>query len=412
MEFQPKSASCGDFYITLISNDSLRYYPHNSSSSFTNVLYRSILIDSSVYEVGVSELFMDINSNTANIDDKADEHALTVTNDPSTFFGISDDDNIITIVKTFTTPIKYIKRDSKITNFFDDFKTFLDSRQNSEVKVSLSKTYTFGFAWPYTILTVEDPLEQYALQIQESLAETLGFKQYVFPPGIYTSEFVQSEEAFTKIPVGDPLTLRFIRQEVVRSEIKEPEEHEVDALIENIVMTLKKEKLNVRMPFDDQKNILHVYIEGDGIRFTLPTHINTYLGLSPMYTFYKSHDEIDLNHLLSSPTLFIAPMPSIPQVRHEPSPIRNVLIFSSITEPMLFGSSAYSILRLVSYPELINKGGHILFNPVNYQRVKDQDLTEIDITLKSDSFTVLRKSLLPTVVILHFRIAQNASTTM
>jgi hypothetical protein len=349
MEFQPKSASFGDFYITLISNDSLRYYPHNSSSSFTNVLYRSISIDSCVYEVGVSELFTDIHSNTANTDDKVDEHALSVTTDPSSFFGISDHDNIITIVKTFTTPIKYIKRDSKLTNFFDDFKTFLDSRQKSEVKVTLSKTYTFGFSLPYTIMTVEDPLEQYALQIQESLAETLGFKQTVFPPGIYTSEFVQSVEAFTKIPVGDPLTLRFIRQEVVRTEINEPDEHEVDALIENIVMSLKKEKLNVRMPLDDQSNILHVYIEGDGIRFTLPTQINTYLGLPPLYTFYKSHDEVDLNHLLSSPTITIASIPSKPQVKQEPLPIRNVLMFSSITEPMLFGSSAYSILRLVSY---------------------------------------------------------------
>jgi hypothetical protein len=84
---------------------------------------------------------IDVISNTANIDDKANEHAFTVTTDPATFFGISDDDNGIIVFKMFKNPIKYIKWDSKLTNVFDDFKTFLDSRKKSEVKVSLSKTY-------------------------------------------------------------------------------------------------------------------------------------------------------------------------------------------------------------------------------------------------------------------------------
>jgi hypothetical protein len=43
--------------------------------------------------------------------------AVAVKNEQSSFFGHSAEDHVITISKSFTSPMKYVQRDTKLVNF-------------------------------------------------------------------------------------------------------------------------------------------------------------------------------------------------------------------------------------------------------------------------------------------------------
>jgi hypothetical protein len=215
-----------------------------------------------------------------------------------------------------------MQRKMKAVNFFDDFKTYLETNQKSEVKIKLSKQYAFGFGNPYTLLTVEDQLNEYALQISKSLAEVLGFKETIFPVGTYTSDFKQSAEAFEKIPLNETVTVRLIRQEVSYLFIDELEDYEIDARIENIVVVFQKNNFKVRMPFDSQSNKLNIFIDETDFRFTLPSNFNEILGKPKYFTFTKSKEHIQLLQITNTEIL----APTNPQIKQN-SVIKNEQIF-------------------------------------------------------------------------------------
>jgi hypothetical protein len=327
-------------FINLLSSHSLEYFPNNNSSHFSNVLQNSVYLDNGSYEVGVCEFFF--HGDTV-FEDKPDSSSVQILPVKKKFFDESPDSNKVICVKSHIVTIKYAKKDESLVNFFDDFKTYLETNQKSEVKIKLSKQYAFGFG---TLLTVEDQLNEYALQISKSLAEVLGFKETIcLSVGTYTSDFKQSAEAFERIPLNETITVRLIRQEVSYLFIDEPEDYEIDALIENIVVVFQKNNFKVRMPFDSQSNKLNIFIDETDFRFTLPSNLNEILGKPKYFTFTKSEEHIQLLQITNTENL----APSNPQIKQN-SVIKNeqIFILTNIIETVFFGSIAIPVTIIVS----------------------------------------------------------------
>jgi len=385
-----------DFFVTVQSDKCKEFFNENSPNAFSNVLYKQLELNTDTYEVGLSEIFLAYTEPNV-------EPTKPTTPPPtsSTFFIDPGSDNIITAVKLIRHHTKFVKRDENFVNFFEGLRQHTESLRG-KIGIELSKNYTTIGGPPHTVLKFDDPESEYTLQIPGEWAEYFGFNTNTFTAGTYVSEFPQSEEVFKNIPVGSTFTTTYSKWDKKTVEIEEPEDFDIEELVENVVSSIKRIGYSVRMPLlktreGSEMGSLHVYLE-DGVRIQLPVSVNRALGKPDNFQFVQELTTVEF------PLKINIDVPAVPKVpkRLVPIPGRHVIVSTNIVEPQMYASSHQQVLRRFLKSE-IKATEHLTFNPVQYLMLTTKHIRTIQISITDENILPINTYDFPTTIILHFR---------
>jgi len=183
--------------------------------------------------------------------------------------------------------------------------------------------------------------------------------------------------------------------------IQEPDDFDIVELIENVLGACQTANVNVRMPLLKQEinsddKVLHVYI-GEDIRIQLPVTVNRAFNLPDGFMFEKN-----LTVVTISPTFDISKPTKLSIEKTVRKPGRQILVSSNILDPQMFASSHQKVLRRFLKSEVI-LNEHLVFNPVQYLTLANQELQTIQISITDEYYTLVNSTNYNTTIVLHLR---------
>lgn len=172
----------------------------------------------------------------------------------------------------------------------------------------------------------------------------------------------------------------------------------LSTLVNEIIATLDENHCEVSMIVHNATNVLQYEIEEDK-RVVLSKFLNNYLGL-PDNFYFEGQGSIYVPESIIDPESHERFIFEALQ-RHTPS--SKILVLTSIIGPQYFGEEEYPILAVLnrigrSGTELVHKQ-----NPIVYKRVNICKISQIEISLLSDTGESTSFSRNPTNLTLHFR---------
>ena len=404
--FNANLEGADDFYVTVGSDQCMDFFPINTSSCFTNLLYRDLRLPK--FEVGLAEIYLNVPDQPITNDDVTEEPPTVIEQvietPPNKFFQLPGVDNLITGSRLRTTQIKFAKKQNSLTNFFTELTSMLDKRRQP-VNVIFKQLFKAPGDGPYTVLTFIDPSKSFTMRIPEIWANVFGFTVTDFAPGEFISERKWSELEFSLIEMQSALTIRLYTWEALQLPVNEPDEYEIDAVIHECLTTLIAADVLVRMPIlpdplDDTftRQQLHVYIDISDVQFTLPVSVNKMLKLRENYSFRNPITVIEIPETdvpIVPDDIIIVPV--VPHIYGQ-----NIVISTNIIEPSYYGSTTKPVIR--RFPKnAIKSSDYVVFQPVYYHSLKYTDLKQINISISDEFNHIVQKSDSPTIVLLHFK---------
>lgn len=366
-----------NFSVTLVSDSSLKYFPDNNSTLFTNVLYKKIQLPEKLYQVALSEIFYE-------------EAMIDRTQTQNTYFGTPTANNFVKVWDGQGVVTQHEKKTNNLQEWIANLERVFGilslATVNVTIKLSVQKDETGKLK---AKLHFQDLNNIYSLRIKPpKYAEMLGFKKSVFAPGNHLSENAVNEQEFAKFPIGDKITLQCTDESPKLLEISEPLERTQDALIANIIVSFITHGILVRMPISTNRK-LKVYIDQRNLRFQLPVIANRALRLPDEFIFEDKEITVDLNKII----------PSTPKEYKESL---QVLVMTSLIQEQFYGSKCLPILRIFKRPT-DKKKHQILFDPLYFHDLKYDTFHDIQITLVGESESQIAPADSPTTIVLQFR---------
>jgi hypothetical protein len=384
MEYEFNEQEQGDFYLTLVSNQSLQYFKNNHPYSFRNQLLRPINA-SPAFEVGLAEIHY------------SDQFKPKIEENPSEPVKVkfyADGENKIQVFHQSISKTNIKKEQATINAFVTEISFQSLSIFANVVKIDSQFTGVISRV-AKTRIIIDDPSKVFTLEISKTLAEILGFDKTIFEAGEHIAENVQSTEAFDKLDANDILSMTLYKQTLTEVEVDEPDKIEIASVIENCIENLVKINFDVSAPFGPKSegdSYLYIDIEGD-LKIQFPKSVNRLLDLDDEYKFSAKRTPV-----------------KIPKIEEQEksvleSRLDQILVLSTISDPILYGSTCFPILRIFPRKESESVEKYYqTFHPIYYIPLREFDAQSIQISLVNESFQYLSpEHTSVTTVVLHFR---------
>lgn len=367
------------FSVTLVSNQNEEMFDHNTSSSFSNALPRSM--DLSNYEVALESIYL--------TDHHPKEVALTTPEEPKMFFKLEDKDNELTVVQINTAELKIRKTSDSFVEFLDNI-----NRTTAYVNMPITITKTLTGTEVTQISLTYTPSPGYQLFIHPPLNKVLGFTSNTFQAGTHVNDGKIDKDLFTTMPIGNVGELSEFSETRTQVEIKQiPEKPDLEVLVSFIQAALAEQKTDVRFEVDEKKSALSYEVKNYTKRVILSESLNTYLGQTPNFALIdKGSIRVPRNILFPS------------KIRPPPRTCSKLLVLCDLIQPQIYAAKEMPLLAVIDrkFTELATE---ISVEPKTllYKAVQAGKFSQIKITLQSDNNELLKSQQNPTVVNLHFR---------
>lgn len=354
------------FYITLVSNESIKYFPLNSPKNFTNILASDISLKGD-YEVALSTLIFDQNTTEISektIDLSADNKILVripeeikynfILNSPGDSY-LADETILNVIRENFMKASKYV---TLLTDYNSDGEARL------KIKVL--------------------PSHAGLVVLDGELALAMGFTQQVFKTGEQIAE--KSFDIKRTDKTKQQTFIKIIKFEKKELSVGEPSDMSIDSIAEIIVDAFEEAKKPVLVTADSNEDFLSIQYDEEYMTFTLPSPICNYLKIDPNTVFEKGTSIINVQHLKQ-------------RVGNN-----HILCLSNIVDGQYYGGQILPILRIV--PLRTDIKGTVIenFQPLFYVPVTQKHLKEINLKFSNIDFEKVvvgeNKNL---TAVLHFR---------
>lgn len=396
MPIKMNTKTSNSFTVTLQSNFCKDDYPHNTNYKFTNKLPHLLSVKD--YEVGLVDLYYYDQYVRPQNQDQDPNARLNQDNVP--FFDTLLFDNEITIQTSGGARMQVLKDTDSFLNFLAGLN-FALTKFNMGVHFSLNMQRGVPIQ---VILEFKNDFG-WKLGIPETLCKVLGFEKCVFESGRYEGERNIDLELFKTIPNG---LVGILTTEIYqRKDVKLPQfrgKPRLSLLINNIVSLLLENDMDVSMYLDSARGPYVYYEIQDENRVTLSKFLNNYLGL-PDNFYFEGEGSI------------VVPESIIDPASHErflfeelqrSTPSSKVLVLTNIIGPQYFANNEYPILAVLNRVGR-SAGSEIIhrINPIVYKRINLTKISEIEISLLSDTGETTSFSRNPTNLTLHFRKIKN-----
>jgi len=200
------------FYITLQSNQSVKYFPSNSSNNFSIKLGKSILLPNNSFEVGLAQMFL---SPLKPLKD-ADGKPIISTEDK--FFGKRDNDNQIQVAEIEGSVVTFQKFSSneiiELLTRINSYFTQINLAFKIYPKIIDGKISSFIIKNEEETLSIVFPLE---------LTDVLGFDLNLFGRGEFQGKHEFSQSAYDELKYGFKFEFKLLKQTFKNFTVAEPE---------------------------------------------------------------------------------------------------------------------------------------------------------------------------------------------
>ncbi|OXA61806.1 hypothetical protein Fcan01_00239 [Folsomia candida] len=339
------------FYSSLFSTTSLEYYPENTGSDFRNYLASPISAGYPL-EVGlVSLTFFDENNPQApQVRPPSPPPTLKIR----TFLGGIPANGIVSATKKEEImQIKYSRQPNQLINsFVSKLNEELQAFRSEQFEATLNQIVKGG------IITIELRVLKLGdgaiIEISEDLRAILGFEESIFRQGNYMSDkSLDSEDvksAYSLLNVGATVFMYLWRNQTFDIQLTEPEEYDIEALGQDLVLKLAAEGVSIGFLLGDE-NQASVRIRTPGAKFKLTTYLNRQLNLEDNFEFERENVE----WAVPVETIPEDNPPVSPEIILPDSPAAGQLyILLDIIESQRFGQNVSQVSRIIFRPATIN----------------------------------------------------------
>jgi len=355
--------SLKEVYITLLSDDSLEYFPENSPSQFSNVLAHDIAVGAEEYEIGLVSLNLNLKENDTTKPklefDKDDKITMRI---PSTS---SDTVDINGTVDKLLPAASFITTLTTKFAFFGNINFSLDFVDETTSFVTAHVTLPDG----YVIL-------------ESILAQILGFDQTIFKAGKYRASkpFNKDLLAITSAKA----VVSYVKYEEKKFDLPQPEDDTLDGLAETIHKAFQDADETVFVTVDDEQEYMTFEAQKDYLEFKLPSKLCDWFGIPSSRMFSKKTSVFVSN-------------------TKEHSSREHLLVCLNLVGYQAYGSQEFPILRTVTLDGLgIKSRFQKNYESVQYIPLLQSQFRTVSVTLILHSASV-NFDIHPSSVVLHIR---------
>ena len=325
----------------LNSNQSLKFFPDNSSDNFTNSLPSAISVDPELYEVGLSEIFYTPNKQRIKFFENDNERQISVT-------CFSESTN----VETFNVK----KEDNDLANWL--LTANLELAEN-EANVEILEEILVDDTSHVTLIN-NNPTK--LLTVPKSIAQVLGFFINNFEPGEHKATATVNPSLFPDIEEDEDILfeLRPIPNEV-NVLVDEPQNYKFEDVIKNINLSLLPSKVQLQIRQDESA----VTSETSKTRLKLSKRLASTLGLPTL--FFTN------NGVYRQSTV----------VQWTPEP-QMLCIASDLIHPISYGSMTVNWMRILSQSREYGRMQHVTLNPIIYHPLNKSFITSVNINITDE----------------------------
>lgn len=373
------------FTVTLQSNLCTDVYPHNNNYRFRNKLPYEVNVKG--FEVGLVDLYY---YDTYQRPRNRDEIQIQPS-DNTPFFDLLFSENEVTILDSSSVNLLVTKYYNEISRWIVAFNKDLEK---FKFYTHISSTLDAGILKGVVIEFY--PPDDSKLILSEPFKQFLGFTSTILEKGEHPSDGEVDLEFFKSLERLD--TMGYIRREKLTTSTVEIEQvygkPAVNDLAIYISTALGLEGHNVSMYSKDDVK-LEYSIEPKSKRFILSKFLNNYLGL-PDYFYFQGEGSINVPPAIVDPVsreVFLLDTQSSSKI----------LVTTDIIGSQFYGKKQLPILAVLN--RINNKDSEVQhkMNPMVYKEVERERLSEIEISIRSDTGEYTSFSRNPTTLTLHFR---------
>ncbi len=374
------------FTVTLQSNLCKEDYPFNNNFKFTNRLPRDVNVKG--YEVGLVDLYhYDTYQRPLSRDEIQWKNSDNVP-----FFDLLQSENEVTVIQSSSSGLQITKYTSRVSAWIILFNRFLETYKFG---AHLTAVFNNGV---FTTAKIEyNPPNNSVLILSSQLMRFLGFTSSVFEKGEHPSDKEVDLEYFNSLELLG--TMGHIRWENVTSETvllnQIQGKYEISELLAEMVVALNNENHNVSFIGTENDTKVEFSIEPNNKRVIFSKFLNNYLGL-PDNFYFQGKGTISIPPEIIDPTgrelLLLDSLSS-----------SKIIVTTDIIGNQIYGEQEIPLLAVFNRINIKDSEVQHRMNPIVYKEVERQTLSEIGITVVSDTGEFTSFSRNPTTLTLHFR---------
>jgi hypothetical protein len=357
------------FYITLQSNQSLHYFPNNTSTDYTVKLGKTLVFAPNSVEIGLSQLYF------TSEEKEKDENGNYIEFKPK-FFGNVTGDNVMQVKGRSQSGFEFEKKNPDIVDFIKDFNEELGKR-NYGVSFQLRVT-----EWGQVFVLNNTSEESVSFAMPQDLSHALGFVKSSFDYGSHEAEHEYSQSEYSKIEAGRFFEVDLFDTKAQPVIVEEPAEYTIPELMDAINKALKPFKCKL----DFEVSVLKFTSNRNGQMVKLSPEMSQFLGIQLDQWFHTQGMSVDANPYLVLPTISTF-----------------MLITSSCADDQLFGSALLPILRIFPIPATHGNAVEYSFSPIQYVGLAGTEISQIRVQMIDDMFRPAPVAVQPSTVVLHLR---------
>jgi len=255
---------------------------------------------------------------------------------------------------------------------------------------------------PRVVIDVYD--EDYVILFPKQLSSILGFgNQTRFSYGTSAAIDYVSEAKVKTIKPDDILDFKVQRWDYDSVSLPVPKDIRIDSLVQDIALAMEEAGFEVEMGITPN-NYLKVSTSDENrhFKFKLPPAINSLLNLDSSY-YFENTVEILLENSTKTPEAFKDKLETKREEILQKVVPSLLLIETNIVTSSLFGKSTKPVLKIIKRDTGLRVNHFLEFSPVEYKRVRVDELCEILIKISTLDGKTPKEILYPTTLTLHFK---------
>jgi len=354
-----------DIFITLISNESLSYFPQNRPSQFTNVLARQINLDNEEYEVGLLSANISLKKSveqqlTFNDNDKVRLKIPEVSRDTIEIKGLS------------ATPFPVAELITKLKNKTEvlnavEFSVSYDAAETAYASVRVN--------------IVGDGI----LKIDPLLANLLGFTSKRFLNGQHKATLPVNIPLLQK--TNSSVQLEYLKYIDKSAKLEQPEDNSLDGLAEALHDAFSKAGETIFVTVNDKEDEINFSAQNKDVEFLIPDKLSKFFG-SHLGAYYRGEVSLNIQTI---------------QTRKQEELREHILCCVDLIDEQAYGGKEYPILRAIDIPSgSINTRLQTSFGTVMYYPLKRAHFESISVSLEILSSSSILGSE-PASIVIHIR---------
>jgi len=352
-----------DMYLSLISTDSLGYFPENSSTCFTNILTKDHLFEGN-FEIGLASISFNLEEKpkmeqVINLD-KEDQITLRVPEVASDTVNINGSEDPVLPAETFL-------------NTLTSAVSLLDAVKFSLSYDSLSKKFTS--------LIVNIANDGF-VELDSNLSKILGFEQSTFTNGRHEAKKPFDEQLLQSTKAK--AAIKYIKYIDKKIDIEEPSDDSLDAFCEALHKSFRKAGEDVYVTYDEVENFINFDLKKEHLEFQFPQKISDFLKINSQYMFTKKV-------AIQVPPTF------------EEHSLNHILCCTNLIDYQAYGSTEAPIIRIIDIGANSIKGRYsVSFSSIQYYPLTSKHFRAVTSTLvvKSAKYYI---DLHPSTLVFHIR---------